>query len=56
MTKLPDVITQSKSIGIDEELILQAEKLLLKLECTQELFNDTMELRKFAPCTTAEVY
>jgi ankyrin repeat protein len=56
MTKLPDIITQSKSIGIDEELILQAEKLLLKLECTQELFNDTMELRKFAPCTTAEVY
>lgn len=56
MNKLPDIIAQSKSIGINEELISQAEKLLLKLESTQELFNDTMELRKFAPCTTAEVY
>ena len=42
--------------ALEEAIIQKAEKLLLKLEMTQDLFNDTAALRQCLPIRSQTTY
>lgn len=54
--RLADCIEESKIWGVDEELILQGEQNMLKLEVTQDLMTDTLALQKETPMQSQEKY
>lgn len=53
---LQDAIAVGKEWGLDEEIIENGEKLLVKLEVLQELIQDMSTVRKAAPMRSQDVF
>jgi ankyrin repeat protein len=56
MKRLSDCINDSKEWGLDEQLIVQAENLLNRLELVQEVIADSIELQNNLPLKSQEDY
>jgi len=55
-TQLADAIQTGKDWSLDEDQIAEGERLLNKLEISQELISDTLAVREIVPVTTQEAY
>jgi hypothetical protein len=56
MKRLSDCINDSKEWGLDEQLIIQAENLLNRLELVQEVIAESIELQNVLPIKSQEDY
>ena len=56
MKRLSDCINDSKEWGLDEQLIIQSENLLNRLELVQEVIADSIELQNNLPLKSQEDY
>ena len=55
-SRLSDSINDAVHWALEEAIIQKAEKLLAKLEMTQDLFNDTAALRQCLPIRSQTTY
>eukprot|EP01038_Epipyxis_sp_PR26KG_P006761 gene6761-9263_t len=53
---LSEAIEMGKDWSLDLDMIAEAEKLLIKLELSQEFLSDIQNLQKFVPIRTQSVY
>lgn len=56
MRKLSDKIAEAKDWGLDTALIQQAESLLAKLEATQDILQETEQVRNLGPIISQNTY
>ncbi|KAJ1417563.1 hypothetical protein B484DRAFT_453947 [Ochromonadaceae sp. CCMP2298] len=55
-SNLSSAITNGKEWSLDEDLIVEGERLLLKLELSQELQSDILAVQKIIPISSQKVY
>ena len=56
LAALHDAIAVGKEWGLDEEIIEDGEKILIKLDVSQELIRDISSVKKASPMRSQEVY